>query len=77
MNELKIKQNQIKKLLLLDYNIRLSIKDFERYLFLFSKWVQKEQIKMHEAVDMILENPTNFAYFIYGSRSEQVKYIKN
>lgn len=74
MNGLKATQNEIKKMLLAKYSIKLSIKEFERYLFLFSKWAPAEQIKMNEALDNILENPSTFAYFILGARSEYVNH---
>lgn len=72
-NNLKIKQDEVKDILKKEYNILVSNKWFDKYLYFYSKCIQPlKKITMSDALDYILDNPDTFAYFIFGHRCEYV-----
>lgn len=72
MNELKKKQKQIQQMIRDDYRVVVSNRWLHKYLYLFAKCTPLEKITMADAVDIVLERPDLFAYFIYGQRAEYV-----
>ena len=72
MNELRKKQKKVRKLIEEDYGVIVNNRWFNKYLWMYSKNTPLKKITMNQAVDIILENPCSFAYFIFGSRAEYV-----
>ena len=72
MNELTKKQKEVKKMIKDDYGVIVNNKWFNKYLWMYSKHTPLGKITMNQAIDIILENPCSFAYFIFWSRAEYV-----
>ena len=72
MNELTKKQKEVRKLIEDDYSIIVNSKWFKKYLWMYSKLTPLGKITMSQSIDVILENPCSFAYFIFGCRADYV-----
>jgi len=70
MNTLTKKQNKVKAIIKNEFKINVSSKWFNKYLYYYSKCTQLPNLTMNEAIDNILANPSNFAFFIYGARAK-------
>ena len=72
MTELTKKQREVKRLIEEDFNVKINQKWLNKYLFMYSKFIPLQRRTMSQALDVILENPSSFAYFIYGCRASYV-----
>ena len=73
MNELRKKHKEVNRLIEDRYGVIVSNKWFHKYLWMYSKHTPLRKITMSEAIDIILQNPCSFAFFIYGCRAEYDK----
>ncbi len=73
MNELTRKQKEVKTAIKQDYGIKVSNRWFNKYLWMYSKLIPKRKLSMSQSLDVILENPCSFAFFIFGYRSVSIK----
>lgn len=71
MNPLKQKQNEICNILENQYEIFLTKKRFNEYLYLFSKFIPLRKTTMTLVLDEILDDPKYFVFFIFGARADQ------
>ena len=55
-----------------DYNVIVSRKWFNRYLYLYCRATPMEFVTMEEGLQLIANDPKHFAYFIFGCRAEYV-----
>lgn len=72
MSELTKKQNEVIDLIRNEYNIVVSKKWFNKYLYHYAKCTPLENITMVEALERIKKDPSSFCFFVYGMRAEFV-----
>ncbi len=72
MSEITRKQKEVKRAIEVDHNVVVSNKWFKKYMYMYSKFTPLGKKTLGQALDTILENPSSFAYFIYGCRANYV-----
>ena len=72
MSELTKKQKEVKELIINEYDIVVSTKWFNKYVYYYSKCTPLKNITTYEALDRIINDPSSFVFFIYGMRAEFV-----
>ena len=72
MSKLTKKQKEVKELIINEYDIVVSTKWFNKYVYYYAKCTPLENITMVEALERIKKDPSSFVFFIYGMRAEFV-----